>query len=187
MKSLSIFILLGFVFLVSPAFSQDTPEGIEGELKKEQYQLTEVVKLDSVPATELLKRAVNWVKEENTRYIKSNGVTAGSRAEFVAVFKIKVKELNPHPDFTGTIVMHVSVECKDNKYKYTITKVKHISANGTASGGDVSNVVPDCGSMTMSDIVWKKIKGEASKHANEVMYEIKAVMAKPAVDKKDDW
>ena len=86
-------------------------------------QFSEVIITDSVSAANLAKRAVNWVKAESPRFKKSMGVSTGSKAECLATFKIKAKELNPIPDFTGIITMHVTIECKDNKYRYSITKI----------------------------------------------------------------
>ena len=178
---------MGLLGSSNAVFSQEASTEVLPEPKKNYYELTEIVKIDSVPGSELLKRAVEWVKTENTRYVKINGITTSTKAECTVVYKVKPKELNPHPDWTGTVIMHVSVECKDSKYRYVINKVKHSSTSGKASGGDVTNAVPDCGSMTMSDIVWKKLKGDAIKYANGIMYEIKEAMNKPSTTKKDDW
>jgi hypothetical protein len=174
--------LLIIPFLLSSLIitAQEAPS----ELDK---QFQEIVPTDSVPASGLEKRAVNWVKAESPRFKKSMGVSTGTKAECLATFKIKAKELNPIPDFTGIITMHVTIECKDNKYRYSITKMKHTSTNGKASGGDISNIIPECGSMTMPDIVWKKIKGEAFKSASMVISELKEGMSKAATDSKDEW
>lgn len=177
-----IFFILAIGLMSNSSFSQE-----EVAAGKDESQFQEVVFTDSVPAAKLLGRAVNWVKVESKRFVKSNGVSTGSKAECVAKFKIRAKELNPVPDFTGIIQMHVSIECKDNKYRYSITKIKHIAANGKASGGDVNNIVPECGSMTMPDLVWKKIKGEAFKSAGMVISELKEGMMKTTADSKDEW
>jgi len=146
-----------------------------------------VVVIDSTAASELLKRAVDWVKTESARFKKTNGVTTGSKAECTAVFNIKPKELNPISDYTGTITMHVSIECKENKYRYVITGIKHISTNGQATGGDINNMIPDCGSMAMPDLTWKKIKGEAIRSSEMIVSELKDHMFFFNAGKKDEW
>ena len=177
-----------FPLLISSFFvSGQEAAAAKDENKDGDKQFQEVVLTDSVPAAGLAKRAVNWVKVESPRFKKSNGVATGSKAECIATFKIRAKELNPQPDFTGTITMHVSIDCKDNKYRYTINKIKHTSTNGKASGGDINNIVPECGSMTMPDIIWKKIKGEAFKDASMIISELKEGMAKSTADTKDEW
>lgn len=178
-----------FPLLVSSliVFGQDDETPSKEEKSGNDKQFQEVVITDSVPAASLAKRAVNWVKVESPRFKKSMGVTTGTKAECLATFKIKAKELNPNPDFTGIITMHVTIECKDNKYRYSITKIKHTASNGKASGGDINNVVPDCGSMTMPDKTWKQIKGEAFKSASMVISEIKEGMAKVGAEAKDEW
>jgi hypothetical protein len=161
---------------------------LNAQKQNDLFQLQAVINVDSTSSGELLKRAVNWVKIESPRFVKNSGITSGTKAECVASFNIKPKELNPQPDYTGTITMHVSIECKDNRYKYTITKIKHTSKTGKASGGDINNIVPDCGSMVMPDIVWKKIKGEAIRHSNAILSELKEGMSQAgAAASKEEW
>lgn len=182
-------LFFGSIFLLSSnTFSQQESDKKPAKELKDQTKFQEVILLDSTSSQEILKRAVNWVKVESPRFVKSNGVTTGSKAECVATFTIKPKELNPQADYTGSITMHVSIECKENKYRYLINNLKHISSNGTASGGNIDNVVPDCGSMAMPDITWKKIKGEAMKNASMIISELKEGMYKSAeVLDPDKW
>ena len=99
------------------------------EAKKDEKKIQEVVTMmaDPLPSTpnadgslpvdtnppkgmaasEILKRAVNFVKMENKKYTKGNGVTTGSKAECVVTFAYKPKELNPTADVQGTITMHI--------------------------------------------------------------------------------
>lgn len=73
------------------------------------------------------------------------------------------------------------------RYRYVITKITHTSTNGKASGGDVSNVVPSCGSMTMPDLIWKRIKGDAFKNVTMVISELKETMMKSVDSQNDEW
>src|SRR5687768_5876510 len=104
-------ILLLFVLSFSSfVFSQSTaPAKEEDEFakKKPETKIIEVVPTDSMPASELMKRAVGWIKAESIRYRKSSGTTTGSKAECTASFPIKPKELNPDVDYTGKIMMKV--------------------------------------------------------------------------------
>lgn len=127
-------------------------------------------------ASELLKRGVNFVKTETKKYTKKNGVTAGSKAECVVEFPYKPKELNPAADVQGTITMHVCIEAKEGKYRYTISKISHNAKNGDFSGGDVYNEVPKCGSMKLPSDLWKRIKSEALKNSALVVTDIKEIM-----------
>lgn len=127
-------------------------------------------------SSEILKRAINFVKMESTKYTKVNRVTTGSKAECVATFNYKPKELNPAADVQGTITMHVSVEAKEGKYRYTISKINHNAKNAEFSGGDVYNEVPACGSMKLPNELWKKIKSEAIKQSAVVVNDLKEAM-----------
>lgn len=185
-KVRKVFFLFPLLISSILVFGQEEPSS-KDEKPEDDKRFQEVVFTDSVPAASLAKRAVNWVKVESPRFKKSMGVATGTKAECLATFKIKAKELNPQPDFTGSITMHVTIECKDNKYRYSITKIKHTSLNGKASGGDINNIVPDCGSMTMPDKIWKQIKGEAFKSASMVISELKEGMTKIDAETKDEW
>lgn len=139
--------------------------------------------------TEILKRAVNWVKLENPRYVKATGVTSGSKAECVVTFKYKPKELNPEADVEGTFNMHVSIEAKEGKYRYTVSKIMHNAKNGNFTGGDVQNDVPKCGSLKLGADLWKKMRSEALKDANIVIADLKEGMKKPSTEavNTDEW
>lgn len=188
MKIILKTLLFSTLFLFSAAANaQDDGDGGTSEKKAEEKKFQEVVLMDSMPASEILKRAVNFIKIESPRFAKTKGVTTGNKAECIAKFKIKPKELNPKPDYTGFITMHVSIECKDNRYRYVISKLTHTSASGKASGGDINNVVPACGSMVMPDLIWKRIKGDAFKNANMVVSELKEAMMRSVDTAGDEW
>lgn len=161
----------------------------DGLKKPDETKITEVVTTDSVPSSELVKRAINWVKVESAKYSKSSGVTTGSKAECTVAFPVKPKELNPQCDYTGKIEMKILVECKDSRYKYTVFAIKHISKGGKTSAGSVDNIVPECGSMTMPDLTWRKLKGEAMKYAGLVVEDLKEGMKKLSTENsgKEEW
>jgi len=168
------------------------------EAKKEENKIQEVVTMTADPlpltpnadgslpvdtnppkgmaASEILKRAVNFVKAENKKYTKGNGVTTGSKAECVVTFNYKPKELNPTADVQGTITMHVSIDAKEGKYRYTISKISHNAKNAEYTGGDIYSEVPKCGSMKLPPDMWKRIKGEAFKQSGVLANDIKEAM-----------
>ena len=127
-------------------------------------------------ASEILKRAVNFVKMESTKYTKGNGVTTGTKAECIVTFNYKPKELNPVADVQGTITMHISIDAKEGKYRYTISKLNHNAKNAEYTGGDVYNEVPKCGSMKLPPDIWKRIRSEAFKQSGIIANDIKEAM-----------
>ncbi|HQQ94790.1 MAG TPA: hypothetical protein PLQ93_09560 [Bacteroidia bacterium] len=186
--------MLFFLLIGGASFSQSkegqapAKEDEDSPKKKAETKLSEVITTDSIPASELLNRAINWVKTENHKYVKKGGASSGSKAECIASFIIKPKELNPEVDFTGKITMKVVIECKDAKYRYTVSEIKHISKSGKANGGSVDNAVAECGSMTMKDMTWRKLKGEAMRDAAQVVADIKEAMQKPTTEvKTEEW
>lgn len=139
--------------------------------------------------SEILKRAVYFVKIESKKYTKGNGVTTGSKAECVASFNYKPKELNPQADVQGTFTMHVSIEAKEGKYRYTISKLSHNAKNPEYTGGDVYSEVPKCGSMKLPPDLWKRLRSEALKNAGIVVEDIKESMKHSSDEKQneDEW
>lgn len=168
------------------------------EAKKDEKKIQEVVTMmaDPLPSTpnadgslpvdtnppkgmaasEILKRAVNFVKMENKKYSKGNGVTTGSKAECVVTFAYKPKELNPTADVQGTITMHLSIDAKEGKYRYTISKLNHNAKNGDYTGGDIYGEVPKCGSMKLPPDIWKRIRSEAFKQSTLLATDLKEAM-----------
>jgi len=187
MNIFKLFLAFLFFGFSSHSIAQETA-GTEPKGKpKKETKFTETVNTDSVSGGELLKRAVNWVKLDVPKYDKLNGVTTSAKAECIATFTVIPKELNPPCDYTGTVTMKVVIECKDRKYRYTISGIKHTSKSGKTTGGSIDNVVPECGSMIMTDLQWKKIKGEAGKCVNFVINDIKEAMVLDSKGYGDEW
>ena len=188
---MNIFKFALFVFLLGHtnySFSQEKDQaGTDTKKPKNETKYSEVVNTDSVRASELLKRAVNWVKLENVKYDKTNGVTTADKAECFAKFTIKPKELNPECDYAGTVTLKVVVECKDNKYRYTINQIKHVSKSGKTTGGSIDNIVPECGSIVMSDLIWKKVRGECIRCATAITSDLKEAMTLDSKQPADEW
>ncbi len=156
-------------------------------LNNEGFVLTEIIIKDSVSAKDLFDRTTVWAQRKHPKYEKVNAVGGTSKVEFDAEFKIKPKELNPSHDYSGKILMHVKVEVKFGKYKYTVNKVKHVADNGKNSGGDITKDIPECGSMFLPELTWKKIKGEAIRDANILIEDLKDAMSAPVKLPSEDW
>jgi len=203
MKLNTLFYAFMFLFSVNNLLAQ--------EPKKDEKKIQEVIDISAEPValppnddgslpvdtnpakgmavTEILKRAVNFVKMESTKYTKGNGVTTGTKAECVVTINYRPKELNPVADVQGTITMHVSIDAKEGKYRYTISKLNHNAKNAEYSGGDIYSEVPKCGSMKLPPDLWKRIRSEALKQSGLVATDIKDAMkvssSKPV--NTDEW
>lgn len=143
----------------------------------------------SASASELSKRAQNWSGSKSVKYTKSNCTNNGNGVACQATFPYKIKELNPTDKVEGEITMTVTIEAKEGKYRYTINNIKHKASVANASGGDIYATVPECGSMSLTDLSWKHIKAAALIDAKLIADELKAKMAQPSGEapKKDDW
>jgi hypothetical protein len=183
LKIFSLIFLLTFV-LPQISFAQES----DAPAKKEETKLSEVITADTVGSSELLARAINWIKKESTLYGKTAGVTTASKAEVTITYHTKPKELRPQCDFTGKITFRVMIECKYGKYRYTVTHIKHQCTVGEASGGAIDNETPECGTMIMTVLTWKKLKGDMNTKAAHVANELKEAMkVKTHTPGKDEW
>jgi len=198
-------------FICALAIVTSSSIAIAQEQKKEEKKIQEVITMQADPVSlppnadgsvpvdtsgpkpmeqsEILKRAIYFVKIENKKYTKANGVTTGSKAECVATFNYKPKELNPQADVQGTFTMHVSIEAKQGKYRYTISKITHNAKNPEFTGGDVYSEVPKCGSMKMPPDLWKRLRSEALKNSVVVVEDLKETMKRPSntASNEDEW
>jgi len=104
-------------------------------------------------------------------------------------FNYKPKELNPTVDVQGTITMYVSIDAKEGKYRYTVSKITHNARNLQYSGGEVYNEIPNCGSFVLPTDLWKRIKGEAYKQSALLINDLKEAMKIPSSksNKGDNW
>ena len=142
-----------------------------------------------VASSEVLKRALNFIRTENSKYSKSTIVNVGNKAECMVSFKYKPKELNPKADVEGAFTMHLSIEAKDGKYRYSISKLTHTAKNSDCTGGDIYAEVPTCGSMKLSPPQWNQMKSDALKNTTLLITDLKETMklsSAASVD-KDDW
>lgn len=194
-----------FTFLIS------TTAIVAQDLKKEENKIQEIVNLYSDPLPqktaadvsipvdtgiskplsqgEILQRAIFFVKFETPRYTKTNGVTTSNKADFLATFKYKPKVLNPQADVEGSFTMHISIEAKLGKYKYTISKISHIAKNNDFSGGDLYSEVPKCGSLKLPNALWKLMQTEAVNQAMSIVGELKETMkiSTSITSSKEEW
>lgn len=180
-------ILLASLFNLGFA-QEDNDKLVDAKKPKKETKFTDVVNFDSIPASELIKRGVKWVKKENPKFDKLNGVNTSKKVECTVAFFIKPKQLNPECDYTGNITMKVVIECKDAKYRYTVSDITHVSKSGKTSGGSIDNTVPECGSMIMNDNIWKKLRGQAIGMANVVIEDLRDTMVRESDEpSEDEW
>lgn len=161
--------------------------------KKQEEETPAEAPADTLPPTmpapseELVKRAQAWYLEKALKYEKVNGSNAGKNVSCQVVFNFKQKILNPENDVDGKIKMELIVEAKEGKYRYTVKNIKHVANKPGMSGGDIYNVVPECGSLNLSDRTWKIIKTESMNDAQLVIKELKEFMKNELDEKKDEW
>ena len=139
------------------------------------------------PQAEVLKRAQHWYTLKNEKIKKANGTNSGEKVSCNVSFTFKQKVLNPENEVDGSISMDLIIEAKEGKYRYTIKNIKHKASKAGMSCGDIFAVVPECGSMKVSDKTWKLIKKEAFINAQVIAEDLKEQMNREIQSKKDEW
>jgi len=179
----------------TPKPSPVTPPPEDPKAKKKKKVVEEPVEPppDTLPPTmpapssEILKRAQAWYTSPSTRFVKSGGANSGKSVACHAAFIFKQKALNPEAEVDGKITMDITIEAKEGKYRYTVKNIKHKATKEGMSGGDIYSVVPEAGSMKISDRTWLLIRTEAKKGAQIVVDDIKAFMKEEVNENKDEW
>jgi hypothetical protein len=182
----------------SPKPAVVTPTETVDPKKKKKHHVEEVpaeTPLDTLPPTmpapqqEIVKRAQAWYQAPvpNKKYTKTNGSNSGKSVTCVATFIFKQKVLNPVNEVDGKFVMDVIIEAKEGKYRYTVKNIKHVATKAGMSGGDVFELIPEAGSMAITDRTWILIKEQSMKSASIVVDDLKAFMKNEIHDCKDEW
>jgi hypothetical protein len=139
------------------------------------------------PQQEILDRAQEWYNTKAIRYQKTNGSNTGRAVTCNVSFNYKQKQLNPESLVDGKIIMDVVIDAKEGKYRYTIKNLRHKGDKAGMSGGDVYNLVPECGTVLLPERLWRLIRAEALVNANLVVEDLKAKMKQEVIKNKDDW
>jgi hypothetical protein len=167
----------------------ETP-GKKGKKKKHQDPPPEeTAPVDSggtipAPIPELMKRGNAWMTKKNKDFLKVDPTSSGNTLECLVSFAYKPKELNPGAPVEGKVTMKVIIDCKEGKYRYTIKDIVHTANDADFCGGDVFETIPKCGSMSLPEPSWKKIKSFALAKANIVAGDLKETMKKKVNEKK---
>jgi hypothetical protein len=142
-----------------------------------------------VPASvqELKKRGTAWMAKKNKHFKKLDATGGGDFVECTVSWMYHTKALNPQAPVDGTITMTLIIDCREGKYRYTISNIKHNATNVNFSGGDCYEEIPACGTMKLPTPEWKKIRSFAMQKANQIAFNLKEFMREAVKDKKNDW
>lgn len=79
----------------------------------------------------------------------------------------------------------LTIECKDGKYRYTLTGFEHFDPLGKFSGGPLELEKPVCGTFYFPKKKWREMKNDIYNDANELLSEIRKNMKKSPLS--DNW
>ncbi|HEY8688273.1 MAG TPA: DUF4468 domain-containing protein [Chitinophagaceae bacterium] len=174
-----VFLLVTFVFSVS-IYGQQPPSN--------PYLQTEVVNVDSISVQTLYSRTKLFIAEnfksaktviqlddpETKTLVVKGGVTPYIKNAFAG-------------RTYGISMFTLKIQCKDNKYKYTLSDIYHEKVSTDEySGGSFENDKPACGTAFLNNKAWHKIKDNSIEKINNLIALMKVQVSSKNI-KKDDF
>lgn len=156
----------------------EAPFPLDTATKK--FAFIEVVNIDSTSAATLYSRAKLFIANS---FVSAKDVVQLADDDTKTVVCKGAYETNG----LGSVKFKLTIQCKDNRYRYTITDFTHIAyfTNISFTGGELENKFPDCGRMNMIMSQWKTIKGFAYRAAVNTIAQMKVAMKGSGAN--DNW
>jgi hypothetical protein len=170
-----------FIMFFKLTYSQDLP--IDTASGKILY--TEVVKVDSISKEKSYSKTKEWFA---LNFKSANDeIQLDDKENFTIIGKGAIKVTLMSFD-AGFVRFTIKVQAKDNKYKYEISDLVHDSKTAKRpemEGGNLENIKPDCGGLSMTKGQWNDIKTQADK---QVQILIQSLKTKISTNKTEsDW
>jgi hypothetical protein len=182
MKKMTITFIIASTVLMQLIAQED-----KGNDKILSSSVSEVVPIDSTTKDELYNRAKVWfaVYYKSSKDViqlddKENGKIIGK-----GVIIYNSPAFSPGTLFSGYFKYVLTVEVKDNKFKYSFENIRHEASETSNSAGSFDNEKPDCGSFYLSKSGWIKIKEQGTDKILEISQDLKTAMSKKSI--KNDW
>jgi hypothetical protein len=157
-----VFLLLTLVFSVSTYGQQPSSN---------PYLLTEILNVDSVPAQILYSRVKLFIAE-NFKSAKTVIQLDDAETKTIVVKGGVIPYIkNAFAGRTyGISMFTLKIQCKDNKYKYTLSDIYHEKVSSDEhSGGSFENDKPACGTAFLNNKAWHKIKDNSIEQINSLI------------------
>lgn len=146
---------------------------------------TGVVQVDSTTADELFSRATLWyaatfksAKAAMELSDRATGViTSDPAANFPAYFIFN----NGNRKESGRIQFSLKIQCKDGRFKYTLTDLVHIHPDG------YKMLLERESQMAYRKVLWATMKEEANKSVTELIQSLTKSMSSRKAADGGDW
>ncbi len=173
-----VFLLVTFAFSVLTYGQQPSTN---------PYLLTEVVNVDSISAQSLYSRTKLFIAEnfksaktviqlddaENKTLVVKGGVMPYIRNAFAG-------------RTYGISMFTLKIQCKDNKFKYTLSDIYHEKvSHDEYSGGSFENDKPACGTAFLNNKAWHKIKDNSIEQIKNLIVLMKVQISSGNIQKDD--
>jgi hypothetical protein len=131
-----------------------------------KFSFVEVVKVDSVDAGTLYSRAKLFIANA---FVSAQDVTQLADENTKTV----VCKGNMTAAVGGVVRFTLTIQCKDGRYRFSLTDFYHSFESKNMSGGNLENEKPACGGFNMIRSQWAKIKNRFHDDASTLITAMK--------------
>lgn len=149
--------------------------------------LKEIVTVDNTSKDELYNRGKIWFARSFKSSMdvvqlddKENGKIIGK-----GIISFENPGLKIGKNASGYFEFMITIDIKQNKFRYTIENIRHESYKDNNSGGLFTNEKPECGTFIMPKSNWKRIKEIGYSEIEKIIQDLKFAMNKASTP--DDW
>ncbi|MFQ3575812.1 MAG: DUF4468 domain-containing protein [Cytophagales bacterium] len=163
---------ISVVLLSITLFSQNSP-----------MSFSEVVTVEKAEKQALLTRAKMFF--ESKKYdLKVEGDQLKGIGKFVLEYPSVVKGKMER----GEVHYDIVIACKDGRYKYELTKFRHVGINGKSNGGPLELPDAECGRAQIAAGSWAKIKTDTQEEVKKILSSLQNNMIEISkAAEKDNW
>jgi hypothetical protein len=182
MQLRSTFLLLFASILITICNGQD----IDPQTGRITY--TGVVQVEGASADQLFSRATLWYA--STFKSAGSAIDLSDRASGVIVsapgvnFPAFYVKKNGTKIEDGVIKFSLKIECREGRFKYTLTNLEHANGN-TCSGGELERA--SAAGMCFWNNLWASMKAEAHTTVQELVANLQKAMSNPQTIEGSDW
>ena len=149
-------------------------------------KITYIKTIDVAPLTpsEIYDAAKDWGEKEGLTIVSDE---TNKKIVFNGTFKVLYRPAKASTNEEGDVSYKLHIGVKNGKYRYILVDLKHKGPSG--EGGKLEEPKPECGTTSITNNSWVKIKLATHRHASNLIEKLEVAMkvVQNNPTKSDDW